>query len=155
MKKHIQYLSKFAIVLALAFFVWPIKSVNAQIVPVKVEWIADGATVSLEQGYKKGIPAPEKLTLSLHFDKSLLKKYTNEQLSFEFKWFYYYVTKKEFMDSYTIKFSSSQIINDNTFNVISSRGNIRHGWWEVQVISKADGEIMKFGELSRFQIYID
>ncbi len=132
-----------------------INTVNAQITPTYAEWVVDGKSISLEKAYKEGITTPQKLSLKLHFDKSLLKKYSQEQLKFEFKWFYYYVTQKEFMDSYTVSYNANTSSSDKTFTTLSSRGNIRHGWWEVQVVSKADGQIIKFGDISRFQIYVN
>jgi hypothetical protein len=97
----------------------------------------------------------DKLTIELYFDKSILNSYSKDKMNFEFKWFYYYVTQKEFMDSYTVTYNESAVPSANAFSISSTRGNIRSGWWEVQVISKADGEVVGFQEVSRFQIYIN
>ena len=129
---------------------------QSEIKPTHVVWKADGNNISLKQAYNEGINNPNELGIEVSFDENLLNKYSKEQLTFEFKWFTYYITKKSFMDSYTVSYDKSIHNNSSakTFLVSSKRKKISKGWWEVVVIAKVDGEPIKFGENTRFQIYI-
>lgn len=149
----IKYLTFFLVFI----FLFNFSNLKAQlsVTPIDVSWLVDGQKVTLKKGYNEGVNKCEKLTIQLFFDKSILKTYSKDQLNFEFKWFYYYVTKKEFMDSYTVTYNGSAVSGNNSFSISSSRENIGHGWWEVQVISKIDGKSVAFDNIARFQIYVD
>ena len=141
------------IILATSF-----NNANSQSVikPSHVVWKADGNEISLKKAYNEGINNPNELGIEMVFNESLTSKYSKEQLTFEFKWFTYYITKKSFMDSYTVSYDKNKQINTNTktFSVSSKRKKISKGWWEVIVIAKLDGKPINFGKNSRFQIYI-
>ncbi len=124
------------------------------IIPEKVQWRADRTEVSLKTGFDVGIDAPKSLTLELIFSNELLKEIPKDKLSFEFRWFHYYSTRKDFMDSYTIPYDKDKPETGNFFTISSTRKNITRGWWEVQVISKLDEKEVQYKELKKFQIYI-
>jgi hypothetical protein len=124
------------------------------ITPATVQWKADQNDVSLKTGFEVGIAAPAILTLELYFENSILKEVPKEKLTFEFRWFHYYSTRKDFMDSYTVPYDKEKAGEGNKFKISSSRSNITRGWWEVQVISKVDGKTVKYNDLDKFQIYV-
>jgi len=127
---------------------------QSKLVPSHVNWKADDISVSLKSATEVGVSIPTKLSIELSFDRAILKDIPKEQITFEFKWFYYYVTNKAFMDSYKITYDKATIEAENQFKFISSRKNINSGWWEVQVIASIDGKEVTFDKISKFQIYI-
>ena len=133
------------------------KDANAQSVlkPIHAYWMADTETVTMNKAYNDGISKPNELTFKMFFDKKGLSKYSAEQLSFEFTWFHYYTTQKEYMDSYTVKYSNSNFSSDNKYVISSSRENIMKGWWEVRVKAKYDNKEVVFNETTKFQIYVE
>ncbi len=129
-------------------------SAQSEIKAEHAVWRADNHTVSLKRAYVPGIKRPTELTLKVFFDNSLIEKY--DSLEFEFKWYHYYVTKREFMDSYSTNYKEENKINENSFCLFSSRKNITPGWWEVQVIAKYDNKPVKLnkGNIKKFQIFV-
>jgi hypothetical protein len=123
--------------------------------PVHAYWQANGQTVSLSTGYNQGIPKPDKLAFVMFFDKSIVSKYSASDLTFEFTWFHYYSTQKEYMDSYTIRYSQSNVSDNNKYVIRSERENILSGWWEVRVKAHYDGEEVQFKGLNKFQIHVN
>ncbi|MEA2043472.1 MAG: hypothetical protein U9N85_13105 [Bacteroidota bacterium] len=122
--------------------------------PIHAHWMASGSNVSISNGYNSGISKPGNLTFKMYFDKSTLKNYPSDRLTFEFIWFHYYVTQKEYMDSYTVNYSSSNFTNDNKYVISSTRENIMKGWWEVRVKAKYDNKQVQLNNIKKFQIYI-
>lgn len=129
-------------------------SQNSDVIPEHVNWIADKQEWSLKIGFEKGIPEPEELCLQLIFPSDYNKSELKDKLSFQFNWYYYYATKKEFMDSYSISYDKTKDETPNGLSVKSSRKNIHKGWWEVEVISKIDNKPVSFNSATKFQIYI-
>lgn len=122
--------------------------------PDKVFWKTDKTTVKLSQAMK-GASKPEQLTLQLMFEKSKVKNVSKENMTYEFKWFYYYTREKRFMDTYTVK-SDDIVQNEDNYIVISStRKNIMKGWWEVRVVAKNTKQPITFEGNKRFLIYIE
>ncbi len=125
---------------------------QSEIKPVHAVWMADNKLVSLKRGYT-GVLKPNELTLKLFFDKNISKKYSKDQLELEFKWFHFYSTKKEFMDSYTISYDKNFETLEKVITTSSKRSNITKGWWEVVVIAKHDNKPITFGAKKRFIIF--
>ena len=125
---------------------------QSEIKPVHAVWMADDKPVSLKRGYT-GVIKPNELTLKLFFEKNISKKYSNEDLKLVFKWFHFYSTKKEFMDSYTISYDKNFETLEKVISASSKRSNITKGWWEVVVIAKYDNKPITFGAKKRFIIF--
>ena len=150
MKKQIILLT------AIVFTSFFMKETNAQsaLKPVYAHWMAGSESVTMDVAYNKGVPKPNALTFKMFFDKNVLSKYSADKLTFEFTWFHYYTTQKEYMDSYTVKYNSSNFTPENKYVISSSRENIMKGWWEVRVKAKYDNKEVYFNGTSKFQIYI-
>ncbi len=122
--------------------------------PEHAFWKADESTVSLSKGYNEGISKPTNLSFVMFFDQEIIQKYGKGDLSFEFIWFHYYTTEKEYMDSYTVKYNLSNVNRSKKYEIKSSRGNILSGWWEVRVKARYDGKNVRFRGMDKFQIYV-
>ncbi len=127
---------------------------QADFKPTHIVWKADGKEVSLKSAYDTGIDRPEELGLSVFFSNDLLKKYSKDDFTLEFRWFYYYSTTKEFMNKQVIPYDKLNETSGNLFSVSSVRKNIRSGWWEVIVTAKYNNEPVEIEEVKRFQIYV-
>lgn len=140
----------------LLFFSVLVQALAAQsaMKPVHAYWKADGKTVSLSKGYHDGTEQPSELTFVMFFDQNVLKRYSKSHLTFEFTWFHYYSTQKEYMDSYTVRYNGANISDSNKYVVTSKRGNILPGWWEVRVRALYDNKAVHFKGLDKFQILI-
>ncbi len=137
------------------FFIGYGFSQSSVIKPKHINWLADGKLVSLKTGFEKGVPSPEKLSLVVVFPNDIDQNIAKEKLKFKFNWYYYYATKKEFMDSYTVSYDKGKVVeSNNSFRIKSSRSNIHKGWWEVEVIAKYDNKPVKFNNIVKYQIYI-
>lgn len=124
------------------------------IVPEHAYWKADTETISLSKGYNEGVTKPDKLSFVMFFNQDVLNKYRAGDLSFEFVWFHYYTTEKEYMDSYTVKYDQSNVNKSNKYVIQSTRGNILSGWWEVRIKARYDGKYLNFRGMDKFQIYV-
>ncbi len=122
--------------------------------PTDMVWFANNNKITLTQAVKEGIKVPDSLKFVVRFDNELLKSNKNEKLQFEFKWYYYFSTRKQLMDSYVIELSDRNNDKTNGLQISSSRGKIKSGWWEVQVISKKDRGILDLKGTSQFQIWV-
>lgn len=123
--------------------------------PVHAYWQADGKSVSLSKGYNNGITKPEKLAFMMFFDRNALSKYSKSDLTFEFTWFHYYSRQKEYMDSYTVRYSQSNVSDNDKYVIRSARENILSGWWEVRVKARYDGKEVYFNGMNKFQIHVN
>ena len=156
MKTSIKNTVYFALIILLSFaFSQQVKS-QSIIKPSEISWKSNGKSISLSDAYNKGVKNSNELGIEVFLDKSLKKKYTKEQLTFEFKWFHYYATQKSFMDSYIISYNeiADDVDTDKLFTISSKRKKVTKGWWEVLIIAKIDGKPVQLGKVSRFQIYI-
>ena len=132
-------------------------TINAQTIssltPTHVIWSADGKQVTLKNG-NYGIAQPDSLSLKVYFREEYIKKFDKEKVNFEFKWYYFFSTRKQLIESNTVKYNPNHFQSDNSYLVSSTKGNLTKGWWEVQVKSGTDNGLIEFGKIYKFQILI-
>jgi len=139
----------------LVFFL-SINIANAQKVatPTHVVWKVDGKQVSLKAAHS-GIDSPEELTIEVFFSDEDVTKMKADGTEIEFKWYYYYATSREYMDSYTVSYNESETDAYEQKKMSSTRGDISKGWWEVHIVSVDSDEKMSFNKIKQFQIFVN
>ena len=150
MKKLISILIIFASISLLT-------TINAQsissLAPTHVIWAADGQQVTLKNG-SYGIAKHDSLSLKIYFRKEYIKKFDEEKLNFEVKWYYFFSTRKQIIESKVVKYNANHFQTDNSYLISSTKGNLTKGWWEVQIVSGTDNGLIEFGNIYKFQILI-
>ncbi len=122
--------------------------------PAIAFWVADNKSITLNSAIEKGIKRPKKLTLSIIFRRTFAKKYHNKNLDLEFKWYKFYSTGKELMETYVKKYSEDFEIHEKNVSVSSTVKNITAGTYEVVVISKHDNKKVSVEKGKRFILKI-
>ena len=150
MKKIIKVLLVFTIVLISSTVIaQPI----SQIKPTHVVWKSDGQQVTLKTG-KYGISQPDSLSIEIYFPQEYINQFNKDDLSFEFKWYYYFSTRKKLITKKSVNYNANNFKSNKSYLIHSTRGNITKGWWEVQIIALKDNGLLELGTLSKFQILI-
>ncbi len=128
---------------------------NAQTLPIPTHaaWKADKDAVSLKNAYL-GVATPSTLTFEILFSEADIKKMKAQGTELEFKWYYYYATTKEFMDSYTIAYDEAVTDGYEQTKLTSIKGDIMSGWWEVQVVISGTEQPISFKNTTQFQIFV-
>lgn len=144
--------------LLLIFCVIIFKNANSQniskLVPIQVIWNTGYDKITLKKASNFGIEQPDSLTLEVFFDVETIKKYSAEELKFEYKWYYYLSTKKRLMDTQQVTLNTSNISEEDSFLLSSTRKTLNKGWWEVQIIALTDNGLIELGDITQFQIFI-
>jgi hypothetical protein len=126
----------------------------SQITPSNILWDTGNEKVTLKKAKAEGIQLSDSLTLEVFFKKDEMEKLSAKEVIFEVRWFYYMITKKQLMDSYTIPIVIRKTENFESYRLASSRKNLRKGWWEVQIICKSDEGLVEFAKVSAYQILL-
>ena len=128
---------------------------NAQSLPTPTHaaWKADKDAVSLKNAYL-GVSTPKTLTFEILFSEEDAEKMKAAGTELEFKWYYYYATSKEFMDSYTISYDEAVSDGFKQTALTSTKEDITSGWWEVQVVVVGSDKSVSFKNTTQFQIFV-
>ncbi len=150
-------MKKFTLYLLVLIGVAFIAKTNAQpvsnIKPAHVIWEADNAKTTIKDG-GYGIQQPDSLSLNVFFKEEYIRQLSKHERDFEFKWYFYFSTRKKLIESQIIKFDENNFKEDGSYLITSTVGNVTKGWWEVQVFSRKDNKVLQIGKLTKFQILI-
>ena len=129
----------------------------SQIKSDKVFWIAGTDTISLEKGKKEGNKIPDSLTIVVNLDSVSLKIFNKPAYLFEFKWYRWGPTEKylKSVTTDTLKYAELKKNKSKEFTVSSTKTVLTSGWWEVNIVSKADNGYLNIDKKFEFQIYFD
>jgi hypothetical protein len=120
----------------------------SRIKPVNIVWIADGDTVSINDA-RKGIPMPNQLDIAVLLDQKTIGKMHGQK--FEFKWFMQGPTRIIITNSFFEQVNSSAP-GQQAYTISTGRGSLRKGWWKVQIIAYADGNMLSYDNMQEFWI---
>jgi hypothetical protein len=120
----------------------------SKIKPVKIVWIADGDTLTINQA-KKGVNMPENLQIAVILDSKTIGKMNGQK--FEFRWFMQGPTRSIIMNSFFEQVNSSAPGNQ-AFTISTGRGSLKKGWWKVQIIAYADRNMLSFDNVQEFWV---
>jgi hypothetical protein len=122
----------------------------SKIKPVKIVWIADGDTVSINDA-KKGINMPNNLQIAVILDSKTIGKMNGQK--FEFKWFMQGPTRSIITNSFFEQVNSS-LPGNQAYTIATGRGSLRKGWWKVQIIAYADRNMLSYDNVQEFWVNI-
>ena len=122
----------------------------SKIKPVKIVWIADGDTISINEA-KKGINMPRNLDIAVILDQKTIGKMNGQK--FEFRWFMQGPTRSIIMNSFFEEVNSSSPGNQ-AYTISTGRGSLRKGWWKVQIIAYADRNMLAYDNVQEFWVNI-
>ncbi len=161
MKKYLQYsfVPKFLILLLCTSLFFAFKGLSqdkfSTIKINQVQWFTEKDTLNLAQAADKGLNYPvRKLGILFELDAKSLKNLNKENFTFEFKWYRYGPTRRYLTDSFIKEIKLKNINNKNVIPLFVSRGNIKRGWWEIEVVSYADNGFLRFKNKKQFQILV-
>jgi hypothetical protein len=120
----------------------------SKIKPVKIVWIADGDTLTINQA-KKGVNMPENLQIAVILDSKTIGKMNGQK--FEFRWFMQGPTRSIIMNSFFEQVNSSAPGNQ-AYTISTGRGSLKKGWWKVQIIAYADRNMLSFDNVQEFWV---
>lgn len=126
----------------------------SKITPTHIIWNVNGSKTTLKEG-SYGVGKADSLTIKVFFKDEIIRNLEGKgSLDFEFRWYYYFSTKKKLVETQVIKFSQDNYQQNGSYLISSTKKNISKGWWEVQIISKNDNGYLRIGKLKRFQIFV-
>ncbi len=129
--------------------IYQFKSI-CNIKPTLVKWEADGRSLSLKNA-KQGIIMPQKLTIAVYIDTIKLKN--KKDFSLEFRWYYYLSTRRKLMDTRVIPLNKAQKVGA-AYLFKCTKTDLTKGWWEVEIYDTKKHSILKFAQITNFQIFL-
>ncbi len=112
----------------------------------KIFWVVNNDTITVDDAIR-GIRNPEDLSINILFGKDT----KNQRI--EFKWYRRGATHDYLTNSFTKNIEIEKDKNE-TILVSSSRGNLKIGWWKVQVEAYIDRKPIMFENKMEFWILI-
>ena len=126
---------------------------QTEVTPAQVIFNCGGNKVTLKEAKTEGVKLSTDLDLEAVFSLPELLKLNTENVSFEFRWYYYMSTKKTLMGTTTVTANLSEAEN-NLVYVKCEKKNARQGWWEVQIKCKANDTQVEFAGTKEFSIQL-
>ena len=139
--------------LLIALFVAAGVFAQTEVTPAQVIFNCGDKKVTLKEAKTEGVQLPQSLEIEVVFSDSETAKLNSENVTFEFRWFYYMSTKKTLMATNTIAVDSAAD-NDGLVRVVCEKKNARKGWWEVQVKCKTNDSPVVFAGTKEFSILL-
>jgi len=120
----------------------------SKIKPVKIVWVADGDTIDIDQA-QRGINMPNNIEIAVVFDSRTIGKLDGQKL--EFKWFRKGATRNYLTNSFYQEFNSA-IKGPKAYTLSTGRGELKKGWWKVQIEAYADRNLLSYRNKQEFWI---
>jgi|GEM_PF-5277186 ABC-type enterochelin transport system substrate-binding protein len=120
----------------------------SKIKPVKIVWVADGDTIDIDEA-QRGIAMPGNLEIAVVFDVRTIGKLNGQKI--EFKWFRKGATKDYLTNSF-YEVVNSSLAGPDAYTLSSSRGELKKGWWKVQIEAYADRNLLAYRNKQVFWI---
>ena len=114
----------------------------------QIMWIADGKKISIEAA-QKGIKKPERLSIMVILENDVVQRHDGQKL--EFKWYKIGSTRPYLTNSF-IKKISKQKATESTYKIITSRPNLKKGWWKVKIEAYVDRKMLSYQNKQDFWI---
>jgi len=121
----------------------------SRIKPVKIMWVADGDSLTIEEAQTKGVRVPSKLQVVVILDSRTIGKLNGQKL--EFKWYRQGPTRLVITNSFYKEINTSAP-GRRAYTLTSGRGGLRAGWWKVQIESYADRKLLAYKNKQEFWI---
>ncbi|NJO88889.1 MAG: hypothetical protein HC831_07970 [Chloroflexia bacterium] len=123
----------------------------SRIRPVKIMWVADGDSLTIEQAQTRGVRVPSKLEIVVILDSRTIGKLNGQKL--EFKWFKQGPTRQVITNNFYKEINTSAP-GKEAYTLSTGRSGLRAGWWKVQIESYADRKLLAFDNKQEFWIQL-
>lgn len=123
----------------------------SRIKPVKIMWVADGDSLTVEEAQTRGVRVPSNLEIVVILDSRTIGKLNGQKL--EFKWFRQGPTRLIITNSFYEDINTSAP-GHKAYTLSTSRSGLRAGWWKVQIESYADRKLLAFDNKQEFWIQL-
>lgn len=124
---------------------------ESKIKPVKIMWVADGDSLTIEQAQTRGVRVPSRLEIVVVLDSRIIGKLNGQKL--EFKWFKQGPTRQVITNNFYKEINTSAPGRD-AYTLSTERGSLRAGWWKVQIESYADRRLLAYKNKQEFWIHL-
>jgi len=121
----------------------------SRIKPVKILWVADGDSLTIEEAQTRGVRVPSKLEIVVILDSRTIGKLNGQKL--EFKWFRQGPTRLIITNSFYENVNTS-LPGRKAHTLSTGRSGLRAGWWKVQIESYADRKLLAYKNKQEFWI---
>ncbi len=121
----------------------------SRIKPIKIIWVADGDSLTIEEAQTRGVRVPSKLEIVVILDSRTIGKLNGQKL--EFKWYRQGPTRLIITNSFYKEINTSAP-GRKAYTLSTSRRGLRAGWWKVQIESYADRKLLAFKNKQEFWI---
>ena len=122
---------------------------TSRIVPLKIVWIADGDTLSIEEAQTRGANTPSKLEIAVVLNPKTIGKLNGQKL--EFRWYRKGPTRMYLTNSFHEQINTSAP-GHRAYTISTGRGALRAGWWKVQVEAYVDRKLLSYRNKQEFWI---
>lgn len=119
----------------------------SKIKPVKIVWVADGDTLTIDEAQTKGVKVPSKLEIVAILNSRTIGNNKNQKL--EFRWYKQAPTRLYLTNSFYKKLEPTGAL---AYPVSTSRVGLRAGWWKVQIESYSDRKLLSYKNKQEFWI---
>jgi hypothetical protein len=123
----------------------------SRIRPVKIMWVADGDSLTIEQAQTRGVRVPSKLEIVVILDSRTIGKLNGQKL--EFKWFKQGPTRQVITNNFYKEINTSAP-GKAAYTLSTERGGLRAGWWKVQIESYMDRKLLAYDNKQEFWIQL-
>lgn len=120
----------------------------SKIKPVKIVWVADGDTLTIDEAQTKGVKVPSKLEIVAILNSRTIGNNKNQKL--EFRWYRKGPTRMYLTNSFYKKLNAAT--GSLAIPVSTNRGSLRAGWWKVQIESYSDRKLLSYKNKQEFWI---
>lgn len=123
--------------------------IASKIKPVKIIWVADGDSISVEEAQSTGVRVPSKLQIVVILDPRTIGKLNGQKL--EFKWYKQGSTRQVITNNFYKEINTSAP-GKRAYTLSTERGGLRAGWWKVRIESYSDRKLLAYKNKQEFWI---